>query len=140
MFGRLLLRLCQHSMTKARRMLPSVLSDVSLKVNYPVCRSGFSIIKESSYTLVTRSPSTTEVTGTTSACVLSQWQQWSTCPAECQYGRTRSRTRSVISGQCDQSLLDTDSCSDVSCEECTITREKYRQQLDREPPSDGKLK
>ncbi|CAF1645569.1 unnamed protein product, partial [Adineta ricciae] len=85
---------------------------------------------------VTRPPSTTEVTGTTSACVLSQWQQWSTCSAECQYGRTRSRTRSVISGRCNQPLYDTDSCSNISCEECTITREKYRQQLDREPPSD----
>ncbi|UJR36312.1 hypothetical protein I4U23_029040 [Adineta vaga] len=87
-------------------------------------------------TTVTSLSSTTLLTGTTPGCVLGQWEDWSKCSPECQYVRTRYRSRSVISGSCQEPTYETEQCLNIACEECTITRDKYREQLERDPPND----
>jgi hypothetical protein len=77
--------------------------------------------------------------GTTSVCVLSEWGPWSPCSSECQPDRYQSRTRSVVSGTaCSDPLEQSNSCDQTPCQQCTMTRENYIEQLQRAPPSDSK--
>ncbi|CAF4491519.1 unnamed protein product [Rotaria socialis] len=79
---------------------------------------------------------TSSSTGTTSACVLSEWGAWSTCSLECEPKRDQSRSRSVLDGTCRKPLDETQPCDQTPCEQCTMTREKYIAELELVPPSD----
>lgn len=91
--------------------------------------------------LIVGTPGSTTLksTGTTLGCILSSWSSWSTCSPECQSDRYQQRTRSVVSGKCSEPLSQTNPCDKSPCEQCTITRESYIEQLQQTPPSDGEF-
>ncbi|CAF3360715.1 unnamed protein product [Rotaria sp. Silwood1] len=88
-------------------------------------------------TSTTTQTTTLSSTSTTSVCILSEWGPWSKCSSECQLNRYQSRSRSVLNGTtCRDPLDESRSCDHTPCQQCTMTRENYIQELERAPPSD----